>query len=290
METTVPRDTLLRRSAFIGLVLAAIGAVALMSAPAARAASPLSTRISIDDDGFEATIKRPSYRLDLELDGVATYTADESDLATLSAGGELEIEEKVDGEQHRYTVEADRSGKLTREYARGGTTMPIDAAGRAWLAAALQRAFRTAGLDAEARAARLLARGPDVLLGEVARIESDWVRSTYLRIAFVSPTLDAAAAARAFQLARGIGSDFELVELLIAAAPRLPAEVSTVTAWRTAVTAVQSDFEMRRALVAVAPQVAPGTDSHKRYVAIARGMGDFERGEALTALVDARAL
>lgn len=424
MDMTASRDTLLRRSAYIGLALAALGAVALMPAPAARAAGPLSTHIAIDDDGFEATLKRPGYRLDLELDGVATFTADESDLATLSAGGEFELAEKVAGEQHRYTVEADRAGSLTREYARGGTVMPIDASGRAWLAVALQRAFRDAGLDAGARAARLLARGPDVLLDEVARIESDWVRSAYLRVAFASPTLDDSGADRAYQLARaigsdfelrralaasleaprfdaaradalletarGIGSDFELAELLIAVAPRLPAGASTVAAWRTAVTAVQSDFEMRRAigaafadapadyrraaleaaagigsdfelrsaletgakvtardpvlvaaylasakaigsdfemrvalaaiapqlardpallglyldrveqmgsdfeqrnaLTAVAPQLTQGSDASKRYLAIARGMSDFERGEALTALVDARAL
>jgi hypothetical protein len=288
----------------------------LMPVPPAKASGGLSSHIEIDGDGFEATIKRPGYRLELEIDGEATFTADESDLASLSAGGEFELIEKKAGVTHRYQVEADRGGKLTREYSRDGAAQAMDAAGRTWLKAALLAAFRTTGLDAEARAGRLLARGSGTLLDEIAALESDFVRSQYLRTALAAPGLDAQATQRAFALtteigsdfeqrralsaalgprsldaaratalltaARHIGSDFELATLLVEAAPRLPADAAVIAAWREAVGGVQSDFEMRRAIEA-AFESAPAGYRRAAFEAAAAIGSDFELRVALDA-------
>lgn len=382
------------RLALAALALIGLLAALLMPVPEARATGSLSTSIEIDDGGYQSTIKRPGYRLDLELKGEATFTDDESDLATLSAGGVFELREKKSGVTQKYLVkvdgESDSKGALIRSYERDGDVLPLDAAGRAWVKAALLTAFRTTGLDAEARAARLLARGPDALLTEIVLIESDFVRATYLGIAFADPTLATSDAVRAYALAQGIGSDYELrralaaslksthfdaaradalleaarqigsdyelAELLVELAPRLPTDASTLAAWRATANHVDSDFELRRAIVAVlesgpaayrptaleaagdigsdfemrstlttaaprlaedpallgsyldcveqmgsdfeqrealtaiAQQLTAGSPNGKRYLEIARDLGDFERGEALAALLEVGAL
>ena len=46
-------------------------------------------------------------RLDLELKGEATFTDDESDIATLSAGGAFKLSEKKSGVTQKYLVKTD---------------------------------------------------------------------------------------------------------------------------------------------------------------------------------------
>jgi hypothetical protein len=108
-----------------------------------------STRVSISDDGDTSIhLWRPGYELQVESEGVATFADDESDLATLAPGGRFRLAETSDGVERVYTVTADASGALTRSLTRGGAEVPLDAEGRAWVAAALPRMFTESGYDA----------------------------------------------------------------------------------------------------------------------------------------------
>jgi hypothetical protein len=51
-----------------------------------------------------------------------------------------------------------------------------------------------------------------------------------------------------------------------------------------------SDFEQREVLSKLAPKIAGDAALSKRYREVARGLGEFERGEALKALDDAMQL
>ena len=318
-----------------------------------------STSISISDDGdVRMSVRRAGYSLRMDCDGKATFADDESDLATLAAGGKFEMTETLDGVENSYRVQADSAGVLQRTFERDDAAVADDAAARQWLAAALPRMFRESGWDAEARAGRLLARGgPELVLSEVELASTSHAKSTYLGILLGMTQLDSAQFDRALASAAKIGSDFELRSALVRAletqeidSARLTALIETAkklgsdfelrtvlervaprsgdpavaAAYLAAARQLGSDFERRTALVALLEQaklddsalggaldaaaelgsdfekrtvleilaksVAASPDLHRRYRDVARGMSDFERGQALRALDDATSL
>lgn len=245
-----------------------------------------STSISIGDDGATSlVVRRSGYTLEMETDGPATFAADESDLATLAPSSTFTLDETLDGVQHVYTVTSDGSGVLTRRLTRAGAEVPLDAAGKAWIAAALPRMFRESGYDAEARVARLLAAGgPQRVLSEVelcsgdhakacylgrllgtvrldpeqaglalaaaSRIDSDYELRGALSSALRTQSLDAERFALLLRTAGQIGSDYESAELLVESAERLPDDAAARTAWLSAADKVGSDYELGRSLSA----------------------------------------
>ena len=283
----------------------------------------VSTRVSISDDGESGvTVRRAGYSLRMESSGKATYAVDESDVATLEPGATFTLTENLAGLKHDYTVKADRAGVLSRAYSRDDRVMPMDATATQWLAVALPRMFRDSGLDAEARVARLLARGgPARVLTEVDLAGSDHAKFTYLGRLFDATTLDAAETGRALAAAAGIGADYELAELLTAAVPRLPADAGARAAWLAAAARIGSDHDLRRTLAAalaprgddagfapalvalaaeqldsdfelrslletVAPRVTDPALAAAYLAAVRRLDSDFERRTALTTLLD----
>lgn len=274
----------------------------------------VSSRVTISDDGDTSIhVWRPGYELEVESQGQATFTEDESDVATLAPGGRFRLEETSGGGVHVYTVTADTSGALTRSFTLGGKDVPLDAEGRAWVAAALPRMFTESGFDAKARVARLLAAGgPARVLQEVDRagtdhgkaeylgellgsaqldsqqaslvlaaatkIESDYELRAALTRALETQSLDGARFAQLLDAATGLGSDYERAELLVDAAGRLPDDAGARTAWLAAADGLGSDFEMRRALEAGLESKAGGTGFSADLVGLAarRISSDFE--------------
>ena len=65
-----------------------------------------STSISISDDGdTRMSVRRAGYSMRMDSDGEVTFAEDESDVATLSAGGTFSLTEKSAGVEHVYTGE-----------------------------------------------------------------------------------------------------------------------------------------------------------------------------------------
>lgn len=317
-----------------------------------------STSISISDDGdTRMSVRRAGYSMRMDSDGEVTFTADESDVATLSAGGTFSLTEKSGGVEHVYKVKSP-GDTLERTFFRDGDEVVPDAEARQWLAAALPRMFRESGLDADARVGRLLARGgPELVLAEVDLAVSDHAKSTYLgkllgtvqldaqqferalasaaklgsdhelrtalELGLATQELDGARVTALLATAQQLGSDFELRSLLERVAPR-GGDPEVAAAYLAATRELDSDFERRTAIVAlldgarldgaglaevldlasgmgsdfekrtvlelVAGSVAADPDLNRRYRDVARGMSDFERGEALRALDDAMSI
>jgi hypothetical protein len=238
----------------------------------------------VSDDG-DTSVKsfRPGYSLILEADGSTTFTADESDVASLAPRRAFVLHETLDGVEHEYTVTADRHGTLTRSLRRDGMEVQPDAAREQWLAEALPRMFRETGFDARARVARLLAGGgPARVLAEVDLATNDHAKARYLgellataeldgeqaalalasasRIgsslelrrvlssALMSQSIDAPRFALLLRVAGQIDSDSELAELLIEAAGRLPDAARG--AWVATAGEIDSDSELGRAIEA----------------------------------------
>lgn len=228
-------------------------------------------------------VKRPGYSLIMRSEGKVTFADDESDVLTLAAGGEFELSEKLDGVLREYSVTADRSGSLTREYSYEGDSAPLDEAAKKWLAEALPRMFRESGFDVEARIGRLMAQGgPERVIQEVDLAGSNYAKASYLGLlleraqldnaqmesalrsaaqidsdydlrraleqALKSQSLDAPRLTLLLQTASQLDSDYELGELLKETVSRLPADAEPRAAWLAAAGQLDSDYELSQSI------------------------------------------
>ncbi len=210
-----------------------------------------STRITTSQDGWgmSASVTRPGYTAKLRTTGVVRFADDESDVASLSPGGAFFLREKQGGVEHEYQVRPARGGDVSRLYSVNGHTAPLDAEGRAWLAAALPRIFRETAFDANGRVGRLLARGgPPRVLDECALITGDGGRAAYLTALFAQATLDAPQFSRALALASEMHSDYDVRCVLTAAMDDDPLDASRAGQVIAGAQSIGSDFELAEIL------------------------------------------
>ena len=160
-------------------------------------------------------------------------------------------------------------------------------------------------------------------LASAAKLGSDHELRTALELGLSTQALDSARVTALLATAKQLDSDFELRSLLERVAPR-GGDPEVAASYLSAARELDSDFERRSALVALlegakldgaglaealevasglgsdfekrtvlellASSVAADPDLNRRYRDVARGMSDFERGEALRALDDAMSI
>jgi beta-lactamase regulating signal transducer with metallopeptidase domain len=285
-DTPAPRRT----RSLIGLALLACLSLPTIVVTAFADGLRHGSSVSIHrgDDGREridVQIKRAGYALEVEMEGKITFAADESDVIGMAGDAELEIEETRDGITRTIEFEAADRG-VSRAYRLDGRAHDFDADASAWLAQVLPELFRSTGIDAEARAQRILANGgTDGLLAEIARIEGDHGRARYLGLLYGLVRLDPSQMQRALELTRAIQSDYELrqvlsraldsqtlepaqqgqvlalaesldsdyerAELLIDTGARFTLDPASLALWRRALQGIDSDYEQRRVLEAL---------------------------------------
>ncbi len=117
----------------------------------------------------------------------------------------------------------------------------------------------------------------------IATMDSDFEKRTALE-AFSRHARDSRFAPVYITAARSIGSDFEQREALLALLDRSDIDAITANAVIGAVATMGSDFEQREVLVRLARVMPKDVALIERYRAVARGMSDFERGQAEKAL------
>jgi len=276
-------------TARVGVVLVLAAGVFLLPGlvTGERMAFASGTNIHIDDSGdrMRAEVDAKGYEARLETYRRFTLTADESELATLEAGGEFELAEEFDGVGHQLTVEADRDGKQTRVYKRSGKAVPFDAEAKRWLAAALPRLMRATGFDAEARVGRLLAKGGTAaVFAELDLIASDYVRATYLGALLGQAELAPAELDRLIAMAAKIGSDFEKRRALEAALGGQRMDAPRTTALLQAAATIGSDYERAELLIAATAKLDGDAGVRESWLRAASGIGsDFELKRTLEA-------
>lgn len=267
-------------------------------------------RVIIDDDRHD---------LSLDAKGKIEFTADETDIASLSAGGTATLEEKRDGTTRRVEF-AERDGKLERRYFVDRREQPFDAGGRTWLAALLPDLIRESGFGADTRVQRIYANGgAKAVLAEIDRIHSDYVRGLYLgllvkegplsaadldhclRIAgsmggdyekhqalaqiFAEQKLDAAQQLTFLQQAAHIGGAYELAELLSGILPRLDSSAAVRASWLNAATHINGDYERARTLLALIKRNDPNDGELTTLLHASNAIGGaHERSELLIAI------
>lgn len=173
-------------------------------------------------------------------------------------------------------------GGPVREYSVDGVARPFDAEAKAWLATAIPDVYRLSGLQAEARAKRILARGgAAALLDEIGMLKNDFVRAAYLGQFFAQAQPDQAQMTKAYALTRDIGSDFEKRRALDTALAHRPLEPDHQLVLLSIAATIDSDFERAEWLIEAAGKIPVNAASAADWSRVLRGLdSDFERKRA----------
>lgn len=211
-----------------------------------------SSSTSINDDRMMIQIGRDECTMTVRAEGKLTFTDDDRDLRQIARGGYFEIEERSGRSRRRVEI-ADASGGLERRWFVDGGEQPYGDDARAWLGDALLVLVRRAGINAEARATRILStRGEDALIAEIAELQSDHVAGIYYRVLFERGTLTSAQVSRLLaDAAERIDSDHELGRVLGTIAARAPMDAEVQRAYVQATGSLDSDHEQSQALQAL---------------------------------------
>ena len=257
----------------------------LMSSPTAalyaqksRDENQSTTTWIIQDDGEKHR---------LEIRGKAEFSADYTDITSVSQGGWVIVEEIQNGQSRRYEVRRDGAGQITRTFYLNGTVRPLDENAKTWLAKFVLNAVRQGGFDAEKRVQTILAqRGVAGVLAEISQITSDYAKRIYFDQLIKQGNLNAAAMRDVLrQAAREISSDYEQAQLLINAAPMLTGKDVAMQPYFDAVATLKSDYEHSRVLKKLLNQA---TTSSALQVLVASSTktisSDYERRGVLSAL------
>lgn len=232
-----------------------------------------------DDDGT----------LEVEAEGKVGFSEREDAVVSLSPGGKFEIEDDRDGTEREISYKAANGGVSARYYV-DGDELPLDAAGQAWLARVLPQILRDSALDVEGRIERIYRRGGNAaVFDEIALINGEHARRSYLAALFARGPLNPAEIDRSLVLAFAIESDFELRTALqsLVKLQELNAQHRDRIVER--MEKMESDFEARQVLVTMVPKL---TDSGAPVLlkALAAIESDFERRQVLEVLFARRDL
>ena len=191
-------------------------------------------------------------RLTVKWTGPFRLSDDERDIEWVEEGATLTI---ADGWVFTDRVEFRglAGGKVERKYYRSGFQRELDTEGRAFVVNVIQRMIR-GGMFATERVARFLKQGgPDAVLAEVDRLQTDssHVKRVYYSALLKQADLSDAQLARVLERATtSLGSDHEKATLLtqVLQEPNITEEQRVLTARATA--KMSSDYEQRKVLTA----------------------------------------
>jgi AcrR family transcriptional regulator len=280
----------------------AFSALALLSFTTAPAGAsgiqigfPTSLKIEEDDgEGLKMRLTEDGRTLKVDAKGTFELNEDETDFTAISPGGHFKVETRRRGRtEHQFEARGLSNGGLERIYRRKGKVMPLDAEGRVWLEQSLAEIVRNTSFAAKGHVARVYARsGAQGVLDEFEEVNGDHSKRIYMQYLMAQPGLDAATLERVARAAgEGIGSDYELTELIIHVVEHHATDENVKLACARATKDIGSDHERRRALFAI---VRDGTASPEVAQAVVESAGnigsDHERTETLVAFADTQPL
>jgi hypothetical protein len=215
--------------------------------PARPAGDSQSISHSVNDDNGTWSWSHNGDTLEVKYSGKFEFTDDDTDVKQISPGGSLKI---TDGNWvGRHAVEIrERNGQLERHYYVNASERAYEPEGRVWLQQNLPKFIRETGFGAPGRVARFLkSGGVPAVTAEISRIGSSYAKGIYYRELFKQATLTPDQYRQIMtQASSEMRSDYELAQLLIAVADKLPNDESSRAAYFTAASRINSDYELRR--------------------------------------------
>jgi beta-lactamase regulating signal transducer with metallopeptidase domain len=238
----------------------------------------------VDDSSGTWTWSNNGDKLEVKYSGAFEFSDDDSDIRQMSAGGYLKI---TDGNWiGRHSVEfRERGGQIERRYYVNASERPFEPGGRAWLQQNLPRFVRNTGIGAPARVERFLrSGGVSAVMTEIGRIQSTYVKGRYYRELFRQATLtpDQYLQVMTQAATEMRSSDYELAQLLIAIADKLPGDDASRGAYFRAAGSIDSDYELRRVYSAMLKR---GAVSSQTLAALLENTASIESDYELTQLL-----
>jgi len=232
-------------------------------------------------------------KLQVSYSGEFEFTDDDADIKQVSSGGYLKISDGAWLGRHSVEVR-ERGGQLERRYYVNGSERPYEPEGRQWLSANLPKFVRNTGIGAPARVARFLkSGGVQAVTAEIGRIDSTYVKGIYFRELFKQATLTPEQYRQAMtQASREMrSSDYELAQLLIAIADRLPNDETSRNAYFTAASGISSDYELRRVYSTMLKRGPVSSQTLGEILAHSKTIdSDYELSELLRQILSQQAL
>jgi hypothetical protein len=224
-------------------------------------------------------------KIELRMDGKVEFTDDYADIKSVSEDGLFQAVDERGGMTRKLRVMQDVDGRLKRSYWVDGRGREFDAQARAWLREFLLMATREGGLDAEARAQRILQqRGAQGLLDEISLLKTDYARRIYFDWLMKkgNPGHDSLQKALR-QAAREIASDYELKMFLVGHTEAFLRDGALVPVFFEATRRIKSDYEHGLVLAAVLEN-SPGNDALAGLLESARSISsDYEKAKLMIA-------
>ena len=151
----------------------------------------------------------------VEYDGDIEVTVDDKDIRSISDNGYIEISKTVFG-NNLYILIEEQGGGLYREYRDGRVKMDWEPKGREWLAEILPDIVRSTTIAAQSRVDRYFRQGgTESVLGEIRRLEGDYVRAHYFDLLLKKSGLTGNDLARIAEAAGNeVDSDYYLSKIL----------------------------------------------------------------------------
>jgi beta-lactamase regulating signal transducer with metallopeptidase domain len=225
--------------------------------------------------------------LSVKIDGVVEFTDDDRDVKSLSPGGHFRIEEGSWLSGRAYDVKADSTGHLMKTYSVGWSAKPMDAEGQAWLGHILPQMIRDSGIGAGPRVTRMLRQGgPQAVLTEIGLIHSDGSKRIYLEQLFSQATLSTEQLKEAARAIRGISSDGDKAQVLIAVDGKYFTGDLRSNLFDAA-ESISSDGDKRRVLSDIVKKDARSTDTLVSAARAAKHISsDGDKAEVLIEMAD----
>jgi beta-lactamase regulating signal transducer with metallopeptidase domain len=236
---------------------------------------------------MEMTTRNGWTSLSVKIDGAIEFTDDDRDVKSLSPGGHFRLEEGTWLSGRAYDVKADSAGNLTKTYSVGWSAKPLDAEGRAWLGRVLPQMIRDSGIGAGPRVMRILRQGgPQAVITEIGLIHSDGSKRIYLEQLFSQATLNTEQLKDAARLIRGISSDGDKAQVLVAVDGKYFTGELRPYLFEAA-NSISSDGDKRRVLSDIVKKDGGSTDTLVRVARVAKHISsDGDKAEVLIEMAD----
>ncbi len=174
-----------------------------------------STSITTKDGRRTIHITDNNKDFRIEYEGDVTLSDDDKDIIAITEGGFIEITKSSFGNRRRILIESDRTGNLIRKYYVNHREKDYNPEGKSWLAEILTEVVRTTTIAAKTRVDRFYNRGGvNAVFNEVGKMESDHVKSAYLKLLLKKNLNNNELIGVIDHAAQKIGSDHYLSQIL----------------------------------------------------------------------------
>jgi hypothetical protein len=247
-----------------------------------------------DDDDQRLTVRWQRGECEIRVDARGDFAVrgDLSGFLRVANGGYVQIEER-DGDLERKVRVTSGAGGLEYRWTVDGENR-FDVNRERWLADILIAVERRTAMFAKTRVPELVRQGgPNAVLEETARMDSDYARRTYFTILLASSSrLDEGVLERMLRQAADFTSDYERAETLREKRRSLSAGLESVStlearnALFNAASTMSSSYELAELLIAAQQRNLVDSLTRAAYFrAVQRLTSDYEHRRTLSSLL-----